>query len=68
MKEIKDIKKEMLHFRDFMGEKLLEVENVLSCNTKDELENIIDTHETHLEMILNDAQSHLSDFKTKLFE
>lgn len=63
---IKEIKEEMESYKDFYGGDLLEVSQIKSCKTKEDLAAIIDRHDTHLEDMLADAQSHLSHFRKRL--
>lgn len=63
---IREIKKEMTKYRDFFGGDLLNVSDVKNAKTKEELSEIINKHNTHLEMMVCDAQCSLDRFKKKL--
>lgn len=60
------IKKEMIEYRDLLGQPLIGSERVKDAETKEELAEIIDEHEEHLEGVVNDTQSALRSFKTKI--
>lgn len=64
--EIEKIKEEMIKYRDFYGGDLLNVDEVITCETKDELKEILWKHDSHMEMMLSDAKSHLNHFTQKL--
>lgn len=64
--KIAKIKKEMIAYRDFYGGPLLEVDFIEDKTTKEELADIIDTHNSFLECQLCDAQSSLERFKRKV--
>ncbi|MBO9671954.1 MAG: hypothetical protein J7577_00805 [Sphingobacteriaceae bacterium] len=61
-----EIKKQMKEFRDLFGGGLLEADYIDSCQTKQELAELIDRHSHHIEMMCNDAQNHLERFKNKI--
>jgi len=63
---LEEIKAEMKTFRDFYGGDLLDVSEIDSCTTKEELRQIIVKHESHMEMMLADALSHIEKFKKKV--
>jgi hypothetical protein len=63
---IKKIKKEMLAWRDIYGGDLIGLEKIESATTKKQLNDIMEEHRSHLEMMLCDAHSHLDRFKQKL--
>ena len=63
---IEKIKKEMTDYRDLIGGSLLDSADIEICETKEELAEIIDKHNHHLEGVLNDTQSSLNRFKRKL--
>lgn len=60
------IKAKMKKFKDFFGGDLLDIELIDSCETKQELADLIDRHSQHIEMMCNDAQSHLDRFKKNI--
>lgn len=64
--KIEKIKQEMLEYRDFYGGDLLNIDEVMACETKDELKQILNRHEGHMEAMLSDAVSHLNHFSQKL--
>jgi hypothetical protein len=64
--EIEKIKEEMIKYRDFYGGDLLDVSEVENAKSKKELEQIIERHRSHMEMMLSDANSHLDSFKKKV--
>lgn len=64
--KLDEIKKQMLEYRDFYGGDLLGVDKINGCKTKQELSVILREHESHMEMMLNDAMSHLSNFRKKV--
>jgi len=64
--DLDEIKKEMINYRDMFGGDLLEVANVKDAATKEELAAIIDSHNDHMELMLNDAQSSLNRFKRRI--
>tara|TARA_B110000211_G_scaffold212859_1_gene252843 strand:- start:387 stop:599 length:213 start_codon:yes stop_codon:yes gene_type:complete len=64
--DIEKVKKEMTDYRDLIGGSLLDSSDIEICETKEELAEIIDKHNDHLEGVLNDTQSALSRFKIKL--
>jgi len=63
--KIEQIKKIMLEYRDFYGGDLLGVSEVEGATTKQELIDIIDRHEAHMESMLSDANSHLNSLRRK---
>ena len=63
---LSEIKERMLNFKDFYGQDLLGVDEVNNCNSKAELARILDEHEGHLEDMLSDARSNLSNFRESL--
>lgn len=63
---IEEIKKSMKSFRDFYGQSLLEIDQVDSCTTKNELKEILDSHYNFLEAQNNDAQCSLERYKKTL--
>jgi len=64
--DIEKIKKEMISFRDFYGGDLLGLDEIKDAKSEKELEQIIERHRSHMEMMLNDACSHLDSFKRKI--
>lgn len=60
------MKEEMKSYNDFYGGDLLGVGDIAKAKTKSDLAKIINDHETHMEMMLCDALSHLSSFRKKL--
>lgn len=64
--KIAEIKEKMTEYEDMFGGNLIDGDNIKKAKTKEELAAIIDSHNDHLEMVLNDAQNSLSRFKTKL--
>lgn len=60
------IKLQMKKFKDFFGGDLLDIDAIDFCQTKQELADLIDRHSHHIEMMCNDAQSHLDRFKNKI--
>lgn len=63
---IAQIKKAMDSYVDFYGGDLLDRSEIKSAKSKKELESIIEKHRSHMEMQLNDAHSHLDNFKRKI--
>lgn len=63
---IKEIKKEMLKFKDLYGGELLDIDKVKQTKTKKELYEIIESHRNHMEMMQNDSDRHLDRFQQKL--
>ena len=63
---IQDIKAAMKQFSDFYGCNLLELSEVDKANTKEDLLQIIETHRSHMESMLCDANAHLDDFIKKI--
>jgi hypothetical protein len=64
--KLSEIKKQMLEYRDFFGGNLLETEKIKNANSKEELAEIIEIHDSFLESQVNDAQNILSRFKERL--
>ena len=64
--KIEEIKKEMTAYRDFFGFDLLGVSEVEKATTTKELADILNQHETHIEMMCNDAQADLGRFRQRL--
>ncbi len=64
--DINKIKEKMKKYRDFYGGDLLEVSEIDKCETKEELNKILENHRAHMEDMLSDAHSHLDNFKRKL--
>lgn len=64
--DIKKIKKEMIAYRDLFGGDLLNVSDIDSAKSKEELAIIIDKHYDFLSDQCNDAQHSLSRFKNEL--
>lgn len=64
--KIEEIKKKMIAYRDFYGFDLLGVDEVNKATTKKELATILNQHETHIEMMCNDAQASLGRFRNSL--
>lgn len=62
-KTIEEIKEQMQNFKDFYGGDFLDLALISECKSKKELAKIIEDHEAHMEMMLCDAISHLSEFK-----
>ena len=63
---LKEIKKEMLNYTDFYGGDILDTDLISSAKSKSSLEAIIESHRSHMEDTLTDAQSHLDRFKKML--
>ena len=63
---IQGIKEQMKAFRDFYGGDLLDIDEIDSCKTAEQLSEIIRQHEAYMENALADALSHLNQFKSKL--
>jgi len=63
---IEKIKQEMLNYRDFYGGDLLGSSEIANATTKEELNNIIENHRSHMEAMLSDANSHLDNLKRKI--
>lgn len=64
--KIDDIKKEMLNFKDFYGQDLLDIDQIQIAENEEELKRIIEDHRSHMEAMLSDAHSHLDHFKRKI--
>jgi hypothetical protein len=64
--KLKQIKKEMLAFRDLFGSDLLNVSDVPNAKTQEELTKIVNRHESHIEDMANDALRGVSEFRKKL--
>lgn len=64
--EPKEIKAEMLKFRDFYGMDFLDSDEIKNAKTTLELSNVFDRQIRHYEDMLSDAIRHLEDFKNKL--
>lgn len=62
---IEKIKKEMSEYRDFYGGDLLDSSEIESATTKEELNNIVERHRSHMESMFSDASSHLDSLKRK---
>ncbi len=63
---LKEIKKEMIEYRDFYGGDLIDSGDIKSATTKKQLYDIIEKHRDHMEMMLRDADSHLDNFKERI--
>jgi hypothetical protein len=64
--KIEKIKEKMIAYRDFYGCDLLGLDRIEQAETKDDLKEIIDEHESFIEDMLSDAKSHLSHFRQSL--
>lgn len=64
--KLEEIKKKMRAWTDLYGQDLLGVDEVDSANDIHELVAILDRHENHMEAILDDAKSHISNFRRDL--
>lgn len=63
---IADMKKEMIKYIDFYGGELLNISDVDAAKTRRELYDILNSHESHMESMLSDAMSSMSEFKKKI--
>ena len=63
---IGEIKKSMLAYTDLFGRNLIDYSSIKNATTKEELANMIDGHNDHIESSANDAQSSLARYKTSL--
>lgn len=61
-----EIKKEMIAYRDFWGGDLLDSEQIKKAKNKEELKDIIHSHEAHMESQLADALSNINHFAKKI--
>lgn len=63
---LKQIKKEVLEYRDFYGGDIPQIDLIKDAKTKEEIKNILHQYSNHLEDQLRDALSHLDQLKRKL--
>jgi len=63
---IEEIKKEMLKYKDLYGGKLLDEDKIEGSKTKNDLDEIIESHRNHIEMMANDADRSLDRLKERL--
>lgn len=63
---IEEVKQQMKEYRDYYGWTLNEYDRIDSCNTLEELKEIIDTHISFIESASLDAECGLNRFKQKL--
>lgn len=63
---ISEIKKKMITYEDYYGGQFLNIEAIKNAKTKEELSDLIDSHDRFIEDMCNDAQSSLSRFKKDL--
>jgi hypothetical protein len=64
--KIKDIKKEILSWKDFYGGDISEIDSIRKAKSKKELSEIIERHRRFMENMLADANNHLDEFKRSL--
>jgi len=63
---IAEIKTKMLAHRDFYGGDIMQTDEINKAKTKKDLAKVLDSYESHLEMIALDAISHHSRFRKSL--
>jgi hypothetical protein len=63
---IEKIKTKMLEHKDYYGGKLLDYNDIEKANSKKELNEILNSHRTHMEDMLCDANSSLNSFQREL--
>lgn len=63
---VEEIKEEMKWFRDAWGSPLRKLNEVDNCTTKQELNDIINDHNSFLEDMLSDCQSNLEHFRQNI--
>lgn len=63
---IRTIKTEMLNYCDFYGGDISDTKAIREAKTKQELEKILDNHDSFLDDMVSDAHSHLDNFRHKL--
>ncbi len=63
---INEIKKKMISYEDYYGYEFLDVEAIKNAKTKEELSDLIDSHDRFIEDMCNDAQSSLGRFRKDL--
>ncbi len=56
----------MLKYRDFYGGELLNISDIEQATTKKELNDIIESHRQHMELMLTDADGHLDNLKRRV--
>ena len=63
---IKEIKKNMLKWRDFWGGDIMYTDLIEQAKTKKQLAEVMEMYYRHLEDCGNDALRHCEEFKRKL--
>ena len=63
---ILQIKNRMFLYKDFFGGDIPDREAIRKAKTKKELADILNRHDSLLEDMLSDAQSHLSHFRKQM--
>ena len=60
------LKKSIKAYNDFFGGKIIYTDEIQKAKTIEDLANVFDLYDTHIEMLCQDAQQHLLDFKHSL--
>lgn len=62
---IKQIKEELLNYTDFYGGDIPASDSIKKANSRQELAEVIESHRSHLENMLCDANIHLDELKKR---
>lgn len=62
---IKQIKEELLSYKDFYGGDIHDSDSIKKAKSKEELAGVIESYRRHLEYMLCDANTHLDELKKR---
>lgn len=64
--KLRQVKEKMKSYRDLIGGDLIGLDDIDGAKNKEELREILNTHDKYLECLFSQAQKHLREFRKQI--